>query len=219
MSRRRSGAADAAVPEGPRRLPLWGRPLPAAFYGQPAAALARALLGHVVVHRTGEVVRAGRIVETEAYEGRDDPASHAWRGERPHLRHLFGPPGTVYVYRSYGVHWCANVVSAPVGHGSAVLLRALEPLVGLDAMAAARGVAAPRALASGPGKLCQAMDISDAHDGATWWTGALQLCAGAPVPGRDVVATPRIGISRAVDRPLRFLVRASAYLSRRETPG
>jgi DNA-3-methyladenine glycosylase len=191
--------------------------LPAAFYARPVDAVARDLLGRVVVHAVDGTVRAGRIVETEAYAGGDDPASHAWGGPGPHRRHLFGRPGTVYVYRSYGVHWCVNAVTAPDGGGCAVLLRALEPLDGLDAMGRDGAGRPVRQLAAGPGRLCQVMAITGAHDGGRWWRGPLFVLAGTPVPEAAVAVTPRIGIRHAADRLLRFVVRDSASLSRRMT--
>lgn len=153
--------------------------------------------------------RSGRIVEVEAYGGADDPASHAARGPTPRNRSMFGPPGTLYVYRSYGLHWCANLVTGPPGVASAVLVRALQPLEGLDAMRRAR----PRIrrdvdLANGPGKLCAALGITGEHDGVDvldedspvrWFHD------GTPTPRRPS-ATRRIGISRAVERPWRFMV-------------
>lgn len=217
MTRRGLRATDAAIPpEGSRRSPLWGARLPRAWYEQPVDAMARALLGMVVVRRSEAGIAAGRIVETEAYDGRDDPASHAFRGLRPHVRHLFGPPGTIYVYRSYGVHWCANVVSAPVGKGSAVLLRALEPLAGVPLMRTRRGVRdRDAALAAGPGNLCAALAITGAHDGARWWRGDLTLHEGVSVPDDALRITPRIGITKAALALRRFVVADSPFASRR----
>lgn len=205
---------DAAAPLGLRRSSLWGDVIPPEFFCRDVVTVARALLGCVVVHETADELVAGRIVETEAYAGRDDAASHAWRGERPRLRHLFGHPGTIYVYRSYGLHWCANAVTAPLGHGSAVLLRAVEPLAGLPAMRRRRGAVADRQLTNGPGKLCQALGILGDHDGGRWFDGALRLHVGVAVTADEIGISPRIGITRNADAPLRFGVRGSAGLSR-----
>lgn len=210
---------NAAAPHGLRRSALWGAVLPASFYSRDVLTVARALLGTVVVHDAPDGLVAGRVVETEAYAGRDDEASHAWRGERPHLRHLFGPPGTVYVYRSYGVHWCANVVTGPPAHGSAVLLRALEPIAGLPIMRRRRGAVVDRQLCNGPGKLCAALAVDRTSDGAHWTRGALTLHRGATLPDDAIATTRRIGISKAVAEPWRFTVRGSAWLSRREGSG
>lgn len=147
---------------------------------------------------------AARIVETEAYTT-DDPASHSFGGPRGRNRSMFGPPGLAYIYRSYGIHWCLNVVCRT---GEAVLFRALEPLDGLEAMAARRGTDDPRGLCSGPGKIGQALGLDGRHDG----TDILRLY---PAPPVAVVTGPRIGITRATDRAWRFGLAGSPFLSRR----
>lgn len=212
---RRTSDDDAAARDGPRRSSLGGEPLPPAFFDRDVVTVARALLGCFLVHDTADGVLAGRIVETEAYNGRSDAASHAWRGERPRLRHLFGPPGTIYVYRSYGLHWCVNAVTAPERHGAAVLLRAVEPVDGLATMRRHRRGAPDRQLTNGPGKLCEAFGIVGAHDGGHWSVGPLRLHAGAVIDARGIDATPRIGITRNAEALLRFTVRGAAGLSRR----
>jgi DNA-3-methyladenine glycosylase len=137
--------------------------LPVTFFRRPAEAVARDLLGTVVVSRVGNQLTSARIVETEAYLGYDDPASHGFRHRRNARNEaLFGPPGLWYVYLSYGMHWCANLVCQETGLASAVLLRALEPLEGMDVMRQRRGQVADRELCSGPGKLCQALGITRA---------------------------------------------------------
>lgn len=190
-------------------------PLGPEFFHRPVELVARELLGAVVVSRAGGRVTAGRIVETEAYLGRDDPASHAWQGRR-HAgnRSIYGPPGTWYVYRSYGVHWCANLVCAPEGTGAAVLLRALEPLDGADVMRERRGHAREAALCSGPGKLCAALGIARVHDGLANAAGEVTVFRGKTTAGGDVLVTPRIGITKAADWPLRFVVAGSPWASR-----
>jgi DNA-3-methyladenine glycosylase len=173
--------------------------------------VARGLLGWTFL-RNGV---GGRIVEVEAYAP-DDPASHAFRGRTPRNRSMFAVPGTLYVYRSYGIHWCANVVCEPAGTGAAVLLRALEPTHGLAEMHARRGGASDRDLCSGPGKLTQALGISGADDGASVTEAPFSL--EPPESPVDVVATPRIGITKAAGVPWRYVVRGSAWLSRGPRP-
>jgi len=188
--------------------------LPVSFFARPADVVARELLGTTVSSTLGGARTAGRIVETEAYLGYEDPASHGFR----HRRHaqneaLFGPPGTWYVYLSYGMHWCANLVSGARGEASAVLLRALEPVEGLAVMRERRGGVADRQLCSGPGKLCQALALTRDQDGLSMRrSGATVRSDGGPPV--TIVASPRIGISKAVDWPLRFVIDGSPWVSR-----
>lgn len=154
----------------------------------------------------------GTIVEVEAYD-RTDPASHSFRGLTPRNSAMFGPPGCAYVYRSYGIHWCLNVVcGAEAGAGEAVLVRALEPTAGLELMAERRGLADSRLLCAGPGRLTQALGVSGAHDGLLLDRPPFELRARpATVP---LARGPRIGISVAVERPWRYGLAGSRYLSR-----
>jgi len=156
-----------------------------------------------------------RIVETEAYLGEDDPASHGYRLRR-HAgnRSLYLPPGTWYVYLSYGVHWCANLVAGPPGIGAAVLLRAVEPLEGLGVMRRRRGGVPDRLLGAGPGRLCQALGIGRGLDGLPMLRSPARLLAGPSAPDAEVEVTPRIGITKAADWPLRFVIRESVWASR-----
>ena len=187
--------------------------LPRSFYSRPTISVARKLLGQLLVHETPDGRAAGIIVETEAYL-RDDPAAHSFRGCTPRTATMFGPPGHVYVYFIYGMHHCMNVVTAPVGTGEAVLLRALQPVEGLDLMRARRGSVADRDLCNGPGKLVQALGLSRAHDGADLLRGPLGIFAARDAASRRIVCTPRVGITKAADRPLRFYLRENPFVSR-----
>jgi DNA-3-methyladenine glycosylase len=154
----------------------------------------------------------GTIVEVEAYD-QDDPASHSFRGRTKRTASMFGAPGHAYVYRSYGVHWCLNLVCAEDGRAEAALVRALEPTHGLDEMRARRGVDPPRALCSGPGRLCQALGITRDHDGLPLDEPPFELRARDQTP--PLAVGPRIGITRAVERPWRYGLAGSPFLSRR----
>ena len=153
----------------------------------------------------------GLIVEVEAYD-RDDPASHGFRGRTDRNAAMFGPPGHAYVYRSYGVHWCLNVVTDGEGTAAAVLIRALEPTRGLESMRARRGVEDARLLCSGPGRLCQALGITGAHDGLPLDGPTFELLSRSEPA--EVVAGPRIGISQGVDVSWRYGLSGSGFLSR-----
>jgi len=153
----------------------------------------------------------GVIVEVEAYD-HEDPAAHGFRGRTPRTASMFGPPGHAYVYRSYGVHWCLNFVCEPEGVASAVLIRALEPVSGLETMQARRGLESPRLLCAGPGRLCQALAVTREHDGLSLDEPPFELRA-RPGPV-DVVTGPRIGITRAAERPWRYGFAGSRFVSR-----
>ena len=153
----------------------------------------------------------GTIVEVEAYHP-EDPASHAFRGRTARNASMFGPPGHAYVYRSYGIHWCLNLVCEEEGTAAAVLLRALEPEHGLERMRERRRTDNPRLLCAGPGRLCEALAVTGAHDGAALDEPPFELCARTRQV--EVVSTPRIGITRAADLPWRYVLAGSRFVSR-----
>jgi DNA-3-methyladenine glycosylase len=176
-------------------------------FSLPSPAVARRLIGvTLLVDGVG-----GIIVETEAYD-RDDPASHCFAGPTARNAAMFGPPGHAYVYRSYGIHWCLNLVCRAEGHGAGVLIRAIEPVAGLDTMRARRGLDDVRLLSAGPGRVGQALGITRAHNGLAIDAPPFELL---PAPPKvRVVSGPRIGISKAVDQPWRFGLAGSPFLSR-----
>ena len=173
----------------------------------PSHLVARQLIGvTVLVDGVG-----GRIVETEAYDG-EDPASHSYSGPTDRNFAMFGPPAHAYVYRSYGIHWCLNFVCREEGHGAGVLIRALEPVTGVETMVERRGTRDHWLLCSGPGKLCQALGVTRDLNGRSLAAAPFEL---APAPaGIEVVSGPRIGISKAVDVPWRFGLAGSRWVSK-----
>ena len=188
--------------------------LPVSFFDRPADMVVRELLGALVVSRAGDVRTSARIVETEAYLGYRDPASHGYLHRRNDRNAaLFGPPGSWYVYLSYGVHWCANLVCEGEGTASAVLLRALEPVEGVEGMRERRGRMDDRDLCSGPGKLCQALGITRDLDGRMMPKSDVVVRPTSVALPFDVLATPRIGITKAADWPLRFVVHGNPHVS------
>ena len=168
----------------------------------PVLEAARWLLGRRLVSEAGGARTAVILTEVEAYDGADDPASHAFRGRTPRNASMFGPAGTLYVYRSYGVHWCMNVVCGPIGVASAVLLRGGRPVEGVETMTTRRGGRRPMAV--GPGNLTQALGVTGDLDGSSLDDGPVRL-EGAAIEG-TVVSSPRVGISRAQERPWRFVL-------------
>lgn len=181
-------------------------PVPIDFYA-PSDEVARRLIGTIVtVDGVG-----GRIVETEAYD-REDPASHSFSGPTPRNMVMFGPPAHAYVYRSYGIHWCLNFICREEGHGAGVLIRALEPLTGIDAMRQRRGLELVKLLCSGPGRLTQALGITHRNNGMSLLDAPFSIELSQEAV--DIVCGPRIGISKAMDVPWRFGLAGSKFLSK-----
>jgi len=184
-----------------------GAPLDRDFFARSVHEVARDLIGAtLLVDGVG-----GSIVEVEAYHP-DDPASHGFRGRTARNASMFGPPGHAYVYRSYGVHWCLNLVCEEEGTAAAVLLRALEPTEGIGRMRVRRRTDDPRLLCSGPGRLCEALAVTREHDGLALDRAPFELRAGAR--SVDVATAPRIGITRATELPWRYVLAGSRFLSR-----
>jgi DNA-3-methyladenine glycosylase len=185
--------------------------LPRAFYARDTVTVARELLGKILKH--GET--AGIIVESEAYLGGDDLASHSAAGITPRTRVIFGPPGHVYVYLSYGMHECLNIVAEPEGKAGCVLIRAVEPCEGLEIIRARRpGARTDRDLASGPGRLTKALAITRAQNGADVTRGDLTVNRPRHEHHFEIDVTPRIGITKCADWPLRFVIRGNKFVSR-----
>ncbi|MGC2111372.1 MAG: DNA-3-methyladenine glycosylase [Candidatus Korobacteraceae bacterium] len=197
--------------------------LPRQFFNRHPETVGRELLGKLLIRRAGKRLLAGRIVEDEAYLGREDPAAHAYSGRTPRNFVLFGPPGHAYVYFIYGNHYCLNVSCMPKGHGEGVLFRAMEPVFGVDAMARARGIDLPvspsasqlRLISSGPGRMSEALGITrerdnnkdlTSHDSDLWF-------ADDGFRPERIAATPRIGITKAVDHALRFVIAENPFVS------
>jgi DNA-3-methyladenine glycosylase len=191
-------------------------PFPAGFYDRSAEEVARDLLGAFVVSGIGGVRCAGEIVETEAYVGPHDEASHAHErfGRTPRNAAMFAAAGHAYVYLIYGMHWCLNVVTGAEGYPAAVLIRAARPMEGMEAMRARRPGRPDHELLRGPGKLCRALGVTGAQNLHHLGRPPLWLAPGAEVPDEAVEVGPRVGISRAVDWPLRFRVRGSPHASK-----
>jgi DNA-3-methyladenine glycosylase len=189
--------------------------LPRSFFTRPSPEVGPDLLGRILVRRLGGGTRLTvRIVEAEAYQ-EDDPASHSYRGRTSRTEVMFGPPGHAYVYFTYGMHHCINVVTGSTGEGSAVLLRAAEPLEGLEEMARRRGTNDPRALCSGPGRLCQALGIDRAENGVDLVRGReLWLLEGTAAPPSSISVGSRVGITSGIERPWRFSLRGDRFVSR-----
>jgi len=209
----------ALTASSPRKAPRLTRD----FFARDAITVARELLGKLLVRREGRVLLAGRVVEAEAYLGAADPAAHAYNGWTPRNAVLFGPPGHAYVYFIYGNHYCTNVSCQRDGQGGGVLLRALEPVAGIADMAETRGIALPdhptaaqrRQISSGPGRLSQALGITRDRDNGKDFTASrsdLWFADDGYRPAR-ILATPRIGVTKAAEEPLRFVISGNRFAS------
>jgi DNA-3-methyladenine glycosylase len=200
------------------------QPVPRRFYDRDPKLVAPELLGKILVRRQGRKLLAGRIVEVEAYLGQDDPASHAFRGATDRNRVMFGAPGFAYVYFTYGMHYCANVTCLAEGTAGAILIRALEPIAGIEEMALNRDlnlsletehVRVLRALTSGPARLCEALDITRTRDDGkdlTSMRSDLWIASNRSRVG-EIACSPRVGITQAADWPLRFYVVGNPFVS------
>ncbi len=197
--------------------------LPREFFNRDPVTVGRELLGKLLIRREGRALLAGRIVEDEAYLGVEDPAAHAYSGRTARNSVLFGPPGHAYVYFIYGNHYCLNVSCMPEGQGEGVLFRAIEPVFGLGAMARARGLSLPaspsaaqlRLISSGPGRMSEAFGITRLRDNDKDLTSSasdLWFAEDGYRPAR-IAATPRVGITKAIDHPLRFVIAGSPFVS------
>lgn len=203
--------ATPPLPAMPRQ-----RPLPASFYLRPTLLVARELLGAVFARVLDGRRCSGRIVEVEAYHQDGDPASHSFRGCTQRNEVMFRRGGCLYVYFTYGMHFCMNVVTEAAGIGAAVLIRAVEPLEGIEDMARRRGrPVPPHALTNGPAKCCQAFAVDRSLNGVPLRGPELLLLPGDPVPESSVAVTPRVGISSGAGLPWRFVVRDSAWVSKK----
>lgn len=187
------------------------------FFARRTWEVAPELLGKVLVHDTPEGRLAGRIVEVESYY-QDDPAAHSFAGRTERNKSLFSKPGTVYVYMSYGIHFCMNISVYKDGIGEGVLLRALEPLEGVELMLAKRGIQSQKIVSNGPGKLTQAMGVNKDFDGLSIFNSSLSVVTdqfSSRILPQDIVTTTRVGISKAKDAPLRFYLKNSPFVSKK----
>jgi DNA-3-methyladenine glycosylase len=196
------------------RRAFFGAILPRSFYLRPTLDIARDLPGRILVHRSPKGTLAGRIVEVEAYLGSADPAAHTYHGRTDRNASMFLRGGHLYVYFTYGMHFCANVVTEEAGIGHACLIRAVEPILGVEEMQRRRKTERVTALTSGPAKLCQAFSISRRHNGLDLLHSPITLHAGVPAAPHEIETTVRIGIAQGKALPYRFVVRGSAYTSR-----
>jgi len=188
-------------------------PFPREAYLRPTVEVARDILGKVLIHQKNGHILAGRIVEAEAY-GSDDPSCHACRGMTPRNAPMFGPPGHAYVYFTYGMYFCLNAVTGPEGRGEAVLIRAVEPLEGIEVMKANRKTDVLTNLTSGPGKLCQAFGLDKSHNYLDLTGSELRIVDDGWKP-EEIVTSTRVGIRVAVENPWRFYVAGNPHVSRK----
>jgi DNA-3-methyladenine glycosylase (3mg) len=192
--------------------------LPRSFYTRPALLVAKDLLEKILVRKIGRIIFSGKIVEVEAYGGAKDPASHAYRGKTKRNEVMFGEGGFLYVYFTYGMHFCANVVTGKRDVGEAVLIRAVEPLIGVEAIKRNRGFTGDRRdernLTNGPAKLCEAFDIKGKDNGTDLLGDEIFLIEGESIPKSNIGTSTRIGITRGKEKKWRFFVRGNKWVSR-----
>ncbi len=191
-------------------IQIYYKPLPRSFYERPTVEVARALLGQLLVKGPS----AGRIVEVEAYLAEGDQAAHARCGLTRRTRVLFGPPGHAYIFLAYGMHYCLNVSAEPEGSPGCVLIRALEPVAGIEQMRRRAPGRRLEELTSGPGRLTSALGIDLRHNGADLTAGDLTICQGGQVPASSVQTSTRVGIRRSRELPLRFFIAGNPFVSR-----
>ncbi len=189
-------------------------PLPHSFYRRPSLVVSRHLLGKLLVRRYHNELLAGYIVEVEAYDGFTDPASHAYKRTKGRSEIMYREGGIAYVYFTYGMYHCMNVVTAREGYPAAVLLRALEPVSGMETMARLRGTEHLHNLTNGPGKLCMALHITRNENGMDLMSDQLFITSGRTVRPADIGTSTRIGISRGKELPWRFFVKGNPYVSK-----
>ncbi len=194
--------------------------LPRSFYTRSSLSAAKDLLGKILVRKIDKTILSGKIVEVEAYRGAKDPASHAYRGKTKRNEAMFGAGGFLYVYFTYGMHFCANVVTGKKDVGEAVLIRAIEPLEGVKTMGKNRGFAKNRMnevnLTNGPAKLCQAFGIGRKDNRTDLLGNNIFLIEGKSIPKSSIGASPRIGISRGKEKKWRFFVKGNTWVSKRQ---
>lgn len=183
------------------------------FYQKPTLDVAVSLLGKILVRRIGKAVVTGKIVETEGYIATNDAACHAYRGKTERNKHMFGEPGTIYVYFTYGCHFMLNVVTEPEGEAAAVLIRAIEPLSGVDVLMERRGTKNIRNLANGPGKLTAAFDIDRTLSGESLQSDVIYIADAPPVKRASVGVSTRVGITKSAELPWRFFIKDSTFVS------
>ena len=187
--------------------------LPKSFYNRSTLIVAKELLGKTIVHQIDKDVLAGKIVETEAYIGEDDPACHAARGKTNRTALMYGPPGFVYIYFIYGMYYCLNAVTEAENFPAAVLIRAVEPLVGIKKMQQLRGTSNLRNLTTGPGKLCMAFGLDKSQNGVDLYNSELRIAEGETIAESEIATTTRIGISAGKDFPWRFYIKRNKFVS------
>lgn len=190
------------------------RSLPLSFYLRPTLTVARNLLGKFLVRKIGRNTLVGKIVEVEAYLGSKDPASHTYRGKTKRNEVMFLRGGYLYVYFTYGMHFCANVVTGREGVGEAVLIRAVEPVEGISAMRRRRGAVSPFQLTNGPAKLCEAFGIARPENGSDLLSGPITILKGIDLPGGSIGSSTRIGIRRGVHHRWRFYIKNNRWVSK-----